>query len=113
MASNDNNGKRKLKEEAETSTVRKRLLLSDDDRGGDDSSDSQDEDTTAEEEVSTEELSIREVDTSRGKLVAKHGHGLFFGDDGDTTSPSSQPRTPETLSSRVHSDPNDSDNDDF
>jgi hypothetical protein len=46
-------------------------------------------------------------------LQAKHGSGLFFGDDGDTTSPSLEPRTPETSSSRVHSDPDDSDDDDF
>jgi hypothetical protein len=34
MASNDNNGKRKLEEEAESLTARKRLRLSDDDDGG-------------------------------------------------------------------------------
>jgi hypothetical protein len=66
-----------------------------------------------EEEVSLEESSMNQVDTSKDKLVAKHDSGLFFGDDGDTTSPLSEPRTPEAPSSRVRSDPDDSDDDDF
>jgi hypothetical protein len=40
MASNDNNGKRKLEEEDESSTARKRLWLSHDNAGDDNSSDS-------------------------------------------------------------------------
>jgi hypothetical protein len=50
MASNDNNDKCKLEEEAESSTVMKRLQLSDDDAGDDDSSDSPEEETKEEEE---------------------------------------------------------------
>jgi hypothetical protein len=64
-----------------------------------------------EEEVSLEESSMNQVDTSEDKLVDKHGSGLIFGDDGNTTSPSLEPRTPETQSSRVHSDPDGSDDD--
>jgi hypothetical protein len=55
---------------------------------------------------------MNQVDTSEGKLVAKHGSRLFFGDDGDTTSPSSGPRTLEMSSSCVRSDPDDSEDDD-
>jgi hypothetical protein len=58
MASNDNNDKCKLEEEAESTAVRKRLQLSDDDVGDDDSSDSleeEEEDEEMEEEVSSEE----------------------------------------------------------
>jgi hypothetical protein len=56
---------------------------------------------------------MNQVDTSEDKLVAKHDSGLFFGDDGNTTLPSSEPHTPETLCICVRSDPNGSDNDDF
>jgi hypothetical protein len=115
MASNDNNDKRKL-EEAEISVVRKRLRLSNDDGSNDDSSNSQHEDTEeeveeTEEEVSSEESSMNQVDTSEDKLVSKHGSGLFFSDDGDTTSPSLEPCTLETPSNHVRSDPDDSDDD--
>jgi hypothetical protein len=65
MASNDNNGKCKLEEEAETSAARKRLWLSDYDGGDDVSSDSQHEDTN--EEVSLEESSMNQVNTSEDK----------------------------------------------
>jgi hypothetical protein len=54
MASNDN-GKRKLEEEAESLTARKRFWLSNDDAGDDGSSDSLEEETEEEEEVSLEE----------------------------------------------------------
>jgi hypothetical protein len=54
---------------------------------------------------------MNQVDTSEDKLVAKHGNGLYFGDDGDTTSPSLEPCTPETLSSRLCSDPDGRDDD--
>jgi hypothetical protein len=119
MASNDNNNKRKL-EEAEISVVRKRLWLSNDDGSNDDSSNSHHEDTEeeeeveeTEEEVSSEESSMNQVDTSEDKLVSKHGSGLFFSDDGDTTSSLSEPCTLETPSSHVRSDPDDSDDDNF
>jgi hypothetical protein len=65
MASNDNNGKCKLEEEAETSAARKRLWLSDYDGGDDVSFDSQHEDTN--EEVSLEESSMNQVNTSEDK----------------------------------------------
>jgi hypothetical protein len=52
-----------------------------------------------EEEVSSEESSMNQVDTSMDKLVTKHGSGLFFGDDGDTTSSLLEARTPETPAS--------------
>jgi hypothetical protein len=119
MASNDNNGKRNLEEEVESLAVRKRLRLSDEDGGDDDSFNSLEEDTEeeevedeTEEEVSLEESSMNQLDTSEETLLAKRGQDPFFGDDGDNTSPSSEPCTPETLSSRVHSDPNGSDDDD-
>jgi hypothetical protein len=69
MSSNDN-GKHKLEEEVESSMVRKRLQLSDDNSGDDDSSDSLEEE---EEVVSSEESLMNQL---------------------DTTSPSSEPRTP-------------------
>jgi hypothetical protein len=116
MASNDNNGNRGLEEEVETSAVRKRLRLSDNDGGDDNSSDLQHEDTVEEdeemeEEVSSEVSSMNQIDTSEDKLVAKHDSRLFFGDDGDTTSPSSEPHTPEMPSSCVRLDPDGSDDD--
>jgi hypothetical protein len=116
MASNDNNSKCKL-EEAETSAARKRLWLSDNVGDDVDSSDSEHEDTKEEEdeemeeEVSSEESLMNQVDTSEDKLVAKHGSGLFFGDNDNTTSPSSDPRTLETLSSRMRLDLDGSDDD--
>jgi hypothetical protein len=45
-------------------------------------------------ELSSKEMSMNQLDTSEGKLFAKRTHGS---DDGDTTSPSSEPRTPENL----------------
>jgi hypothetical protein len=83
MASNENNGKRKLEEEAESSMVRKRLRLSDEDA-----------DSSEEEEVSSEETSMNQLDTSKEKLQTKCAHGVIFGNDGDTTSPLSEPCTP-------------------
>jgi hypothetical protein len=56
---------------------------------------------------------MNQDDTSEDKLVAKHDTRLFFGDDGDTTTPSLKPRTPKMLSSRVRSDTDDNDDDDF
>jgi hypothetical protein len=37
-----------------------------------------------------------QLDTSDEKLQSKRARGIVFGDDGDTTSPSSEPRTPES-----------------
>jgi hypothetical protein len=56
---------------------------------------------------------MNQVDSSEDKSVAKHGSGLFFGDDSGTTPPLLEPHTPETPSSRVCSDPDGSDDDDF
>jgi hypothetical protein len=104
-SNNDNNGKCKLDEEAESLIARKRPRLSDDD-GDNDSSNSLEEET--EEEVSSEETSMNQLDTSEDKLFAKCTH--FCGsNDGDTTSPSFEPRTPE---SRRRSDEGSSDDDD-
>jgi hypothetical protein len=55
---------------------------------------------------------MNQVDTSEDKFVAKNGSGLFLDDDGNTIMLSSEPHTPKTLSSRVRSDPDGSDNDD-
>jgi hypothetical protein len=62
-----------------------------------------------EEDVSSEESSMIQLDTSEEKLPAKRGRGMVFTDDGDTTSPSSEPRTPE---SHVRSDLDSSNEDD-
>jgi hypothetical protein len=102
MASNDND-KCKLEEDAESLTARKRLRLFNDDADANDSSDS------PEEEVSSEETSMNQLDTSEEKLFAKRGHGMIFCDDGNTTLPSSEPRTPE---SRRCSDEDNNDEDD-
>jgi hypothetical protein len=115
MASNDND-KHKLEEEDESSMARKRLQLSDDDGIDDDSSDSpKEEEEEMEEEVSSEESPMNQLNTFEKRLLAKHDRSIVFGDDGDTTSPSSEPFTPNTSSSHVHSDPdsNDDDNNDF
>jgi hypothetical protein len=100
MASNDN-GKRKLEEEVESSMARKRLRLSDVDADDDNSSDSS-------EEVSLEETSMKQLDTSE-ELFTKRGCGMIFSDDGNTTSPSLEPCTPE---SRWRSDEDNIDDDD-
>jgi uncharacterized membrane protein YdbT with pleckstrin-like domain len=73
MASNENNGKRKLEEEVESSMVKKRLWLSDED------ADSSEEETEEEEEVSSEETSMNQLDTSKEKLQTKCAHGVIFG----------------------------------
>jgi hypothetical protein len=116
MALNDNNDKHKLEEEAESSMARKRLWLFNDDSSDDNSFDSpeeeteeEEEDEETEEEVSSDESLMSQIDTYEEKLLAKHGRDLIFDDDGDTTSPSLEPRTPETLSNRVRSDPDDDD----
>jgi hypothetical protein len=114
IASNDN-GKCKLEEEAESSIMRKRLWLSDDDTSGDDSSDSPKEEAEEEmeEEVSSEETSMNQLDTSKEKLLAKRARGLVFGDDGDTTSPSSEPRTLESHRCTNKDSSDEDDDDDF
>jgi hypothetical protein len=106
MTSN-NNGKCKLKEEAESSMTRKRLQLSDNDISDDDSSDSLEEEM--EEEVLLKETSMNQLDTSEEKSLAKHAGGIIFSDDGDTTSPSPEPHTPK---SHQRSDENNNDDDD-
>jgi hypothetical protein len=70
------------------------------------------EEEETEEEVSSKESLMNQLDTSNEMLLAKRGHGIVFGDDGDTPSPSSEPRTLEMPSSSVCFDPNSSDNDD-
>jgi hypothetical protein len=94
MTSGDNNSKCKLEKEAESSTVRKRLRPPDNDASTDDSSDSSEKEI--EEEVSSEEMSMNQFDTSEEKSQAKHARGIVFGDNGDTTSLSSEPCTPES-----------------
>jgi hypothetical protein len=90
MASNDNNGKYKLEEEAEYSIARKRLWLSNDDDGDDDdSSDSPEEET--EEEVSLEEMLMNQRDTPSTSL---------------------EPRTPESRR-RFDEESNDEDDNNF
>jgi hypothetical protein len=75
-----------------TSTIaRKMQRLSDDDSGDNDSSDSPKEET--EENVSSEETSMNQLDTSVEKLFANRA---CSSDDGDTTLPSSEPHTPES-----------------
>jgi hypothetical protein len=81
MASYDSIDKRKLEEEVESSTARKRLRLSDDNGDDDDSSDSPEEEEGTEDEVSMEKSSMSQLNTSEEKLLAKRGHGVFFGDD--------------------------------
>jgi hypothetical protein len=114
MAPNDD-GKRKMEEEAESSTVRKRLWLSNDDDGDDGSSDSlgkeleEEEETEEEEEVSSEKMSMNQLDTSEEKLHASCAHGILFRDNGDTTSMLSEPCT---LDNRWHFNEESSDDDD-
>jgi hypothetical protein len=110
MASTDN-GKRKLEEEVESSPARKRLQLSDDEANDDGSCRSLEEETEEmEEEVSSEEMSMKQLDTAEEKLFAKRSRDMIFSDDDDTTSPSSKPRTPE---SHRRSNEDSSDEDDF
>jgi hypothetical protein len=97
MASNDNS-RCKLEVEVEPSMTRKRLQLSDDDVGDDDSSNS-------------EETSIKQLNTSEEKLFAKRGRGMIFSDNSNTTSPSSEPSTPESHRCS-NKDRNDEDDDD-
>jgi hypothetical protein len=61
------------------------------------------------EEVSLEETSMNQLDTSEEKLFAKHAPGMLFSDDGNTPSTSLELRTPE---SHQCSDEESSDDDD-
>jgi hypothetical protein len=47
------------------------------------------------EEVSSEEMSMNQLDNNEKKLLAKHVYGTVFGDDGGTTSLWSEPCIPE------------------
>jgi hypothetical protein len=124
MTSNDN-GKRKMEEEAESSTVaRKRLRHTNDDSGDDDSFDSlkeeppqeepkeeeerEEEEEEMEEEVSSEVSSMK-LDTSEEKLYARHTRGYLFRDDGNT--PSTSPNTPTAPKSCWRSNDKSSDDD--
>jgi hypothetical protein len=114
MASNDNN-KRKIEEAESSVAVMKRLQFSDDDRCDNSSGESEEKELEAEmeeEEVSSEESSMNQLDTLMEKLMAKRGRDLFFSNDGNTSLMESEPRSPETHSSRVCSDPDNSDDDD-
>jgi hypothetical protein len=71
----------------------------------------EEEEEETDEEVSSEEKSMNRLDITEEKLLARRGCGLFFRDDSDTTSPSSEPRTPKMLSSCMHSDTDNSDDD--
>jgi hypothetical protein len=56
---------------------------------------------------------MNELNTSEEMFLVKRGYGIIFSDDGDTTSPLSEPRTPEMPYNHVRSDPdNSNDNDD-
>jgi hypothetical protein len=64
------------------------------------------------EEVSSEESSMK-LDNSEEKLLAKRGHDMIFSDDGDTTSPSLEPRTPESCRCSNEDSSDEDDDDDF
>jgi hypothetical protein len=112
----NNNDKHKM-EEAESSTARKWLQLFDDDDSDDDSSDSfnslEREPDETEEEVSSEEMSMNQLDTSEEKLYDKRARGILFSDNGDTPSTSSKPCTSEShrRSDQESSDEDDDDDD--
>jgi hypothetical protein len=53
---------------------------------------------------------MNQLNTPEEKLFARHARGMLFGNDGDTPSTSSKPRTPKI---RQCSDKESSDNDDF
>jgi hypothetical protein len=64
-----------------------------------------------EKEVSSEETSMNQLDTSEEKLYAKRNRGILFSGNGDTPSMSSEP--PLTPESDWCSDEESSDNDDI
>jgi hypothetical protein len=98
--------------------ARKRLWHIDNDGGDDDSSDSsnspeeepKEEEEETEAEVSSKEMSMRQLNTSEEKLYARHAHGYLFSDNGDT--PSMSPDTPPTPEIRRCSDEGSSNDDD-
>jgi hypothetical protein len=105
MTSN-NNGKHKLEEEdAESSTMRKRLRPFDVDGGDNDDSNSteeemeeeEEEEKEVEEEVSSEEMSMNQLDTSEEKLYARRACDMLFSDDGSTPSTLLEPSTPKVI----------------
>jgi hypothetical protein len=55
----------------------------------------EEEEETEEEDVSSVESSMNQFDTSEEKVMAKRIHDHFFGDDGNTSSMESEPRSPE------------------
>jgi hypothetical protein len=93
MASNDdNNNKHNMEEEVESTIARKRLRPSDDNGRDDDSSNSPEEETEEEaevEEVSSEKMSMNQLNISEEKLFARRACSVLFGDDDDTPSTSS------------------------
>jgi hypothetical protein len=106
MASNDH-GVCKTDEEAESTTARKRLRLSVNVSGDDDTSNSSDlleeepeeeeeEEEEEEKEVSLEEISMNQLDTSKEKLYGRRARDILFSDDGDNPSTPLEPRTPES-----------------
>jgi hypothetical protein len=101
-----------LEEEVESSMVMKRLRLSDDNSSDSpkEETEEDEEDEEMDEEVSSEESSMNQLDTSKEKFLEKRGRDIIVGDDGDTTSLSSEPHTPEMSSSHMRSNP-DSSND--
>jgi hypothetical protein len=60
-------------------------------------------------------MSMSQLDTSGEKLFAKRGRGMIFSDDGDSSSLSSEPRTPKSRwrFEEDSSNDDDDDNDDF
>jgi hypothetical protein len=97
------NNKRKVEEEVESLATKKRLWLCDNTDYDDSSGELEEE--TEDDEVSSEESSMNQLDTSEDKLMAKCGCALFFGNHDDISSLELEPRSLETLSSRVRSDP--------
>jgi hypothetical protein len=88
MPSNDND-KHKMEEEVDSSTARKRLWHTNDNDRDDDSSNSlekelPEEETEEQEEVSLQETSMNQYDTSEEKLYARCARIILFKDDGDT-----------------------------
>jgi hypothetical protein len=90
MPSNDND-KHKMEEEVDSSTARKRLWHTNDNGRDDDSSNSLEKELPeeeTEEEVSLQETSMNQYDTSEEKLYARCARIILFKDDGDTPSTS-------------------------
>jgi hypothetical protein len=54
-----------------------------------------------------------QLNTFEEKLQVKRTRGIIFGDDGDTTSPSSETRTPESRQCSKEDNNDDDDDNDF